>query len=116
MTVRSQMKTTTAPRPKAQCGRAGCIVLYKGDNCIFCDAALETLNAIVCEFGLPSNSVYALDADEYCDDFSPGFPGPMGLPTIRICREILVGMPDPDNARGAILHAAIRECFLDNTL
>ena len=114
MNVSSQVNTTVAPRTKTQCGRAGCIVLYKGEACIFCDAALETLNSIVEEFGLPHNSVCALDADEFCDDLSPGYPGPMGLPTIRVCREILVGLPDPDSARGAIMHAALRECFLEN--
>lgn len=112
MDVSSLLKTTTTHQTKTRCGRAGCIVLYKGENCIFCDAALEILNSIVSEFGLPESSVCALDAEECWDDLSPGYVGPIGLPTIRICQEILIGLPDPDCARGAIMHAALRTCFL----
>ena len=113
MTVSSPSNQTAFGNKKTRCGRAGCIILYKGDECIFCEAALETLSSIVSEFGLPASVVSALDATQCCDDLSPGYPGPMGLPTIRICQEVLVGLPDPDTARGAVMHAALRSCFLE---
>jgi hypothetical protein len=111
MTISSPSNRIPSIKRKTKCGRAGCIILYTGDGCIFCEAALKTLNSVVSDFGLPTSAVSALEASECCDDLSPGFPGPMGLPTIRICDETLVGLPDPDEARGAVMHAVLRSCF-----
>ena len=36
---------------------------------------------------------------------------PVGLPAMRICDEMLIGLPDIDVARAAVMHAVLNGCF-----
>jgi hypothetical protein len=34
---------------------------------------------------------------------------------MRICEEFVSGLPDMDEARGAVMHAVLKNCFSDNS-
>jgi glutaredoxin len=92
---------------KTPCGRAGCITLYTGDGCFFCDMAWEILKEVVSDFSLPYDAIALVDTERV----DPAIAGPLGLPTIQICGEVIVGIPDIDQIRGALMHAVLRTCF-----
>ena len=77
-----------------------------------CDAALEILQTVVSDFGLPKNVIQKVDVLSEDDD-GCGLPPPVGLPAIRICQELITGLPDMDAARGAVMHAVLNGCFAD---
>ena len=94
MTVRTESVQLPIGSPKTDCGRCSCIILYSSEKCILCDAALEIL--------------YSVISDDGC-----GLPLPVGLPAIRICQEVITGLPDMDSARSAVMHAVLNGCFSD---
>jgi glutaredoxin len=92
------------------CGKSSCIVLYKGDGCVFCDAASEILESVVSEFNIPSDYIEKVDVGVMNDPESRSF-NQMGLPAIKICNEIIFGLPDVDMLRSAIVNAILKGCF-----
>lgn len=95
------------------CGKSSCIVLYKGDGCVFCDAAWEILDSVVSEFNIPSHYVEKVDVGVMNDSESRSF-NQMGLPAIEICNEIIFGLPDIDMVRTAVVSAILKGCFSEN--
>jgi hypothetical protein len=95
---------------KAPCGRAGCITLYIGDGCFFCDTAWQILKEVVTDFNLSCEAISLVEADSVNHE-KLDHAGPLGLPTIQICDEVIVGIPDVDHVRGAVMHAVLRRCF-----
>jgi len=111
MTVRTESAQLTIESPKTDCGRCSCIILYSSENCVLCDAALELLYSVISDFGLPHSVVRKVDVlndDDGCD-----LPPPVGLPAIRICQDVIIGLPDMDTARGAVMQAVLNGCFSD---
>ncbi len=109
MTVKTESAILPFESKKTECGRCSCIILYSSDHCILCDAALEILYSVISDFGLSHEIVKKVDAlsqDDGCD-----LPPPVGLPAMRICDEILTGLPDIDVARAAVMHAVLNGCF-----
>ena len=111
MTVRTESAQLSIESPKTDCGRCSCIILYSSEKCILCDAALEILYSVISDFGLPTSVIRKVDV--FSDDDGCGLPPPVALPAIRICQELITGLPDLDTARGAVMHAVLNGCFSD---
>ena len=110
MTVRLEPICRFADNANCECGREGCITLYKNKDCAFCDTAWQILASAAGDFGLSNNVISLVDV-ETSDDLGLGYSGPLGLPTIRICEEYILGIPELDNVRTKIMHAALKNCF-----
>lgn len=111
MTVRTESAHLSIESPKTNCGRCSCIILYSSEKCVLCDAALEILYSAISDFGLPPSVVQKVDVLNYDDGC--GLPPPVGLPAIRICQDLITGLPDMDTARSAVMHAVLNGCFSD---
>ncbi|MFW9907805.1 MAG: hypothetical protein ACFFEF_04460 [Candidatus Thorarchaeota archaeon] len=113
MTIRTESITSFAEQKKCDCGRCSCIILYTSESCILCDAALEIMHYVITDFGLSANVIRRIDItteDDFCN-----MPHPVSLPAMRICQELLTGIPDMDVARGAVMHAVLKGCFSEQS-
>ena len=111
MTIRTQTAILGIQERRCDCGRCRCVTLYSSEHCILCDAAFEILCSVISDFGLSPDVVHKVDIA--CDDDGSIDPVPVGLPAMRICQEVLTGLPDLDAVRGAVMHAVLRGCFSD---
>lgn len=109
MTVRIESAIFPLETTKTDCGRCSCIILYSSEHCVLCDVALEILYTVISDFGLPISVIKKVDIVN--DDDGCNLPPPVGLPAIRICQEMISGIPDMDTVRGAIMHAVLNGCF-----
>ncbi|MHA2206500.1 MAG: hypothetical protein ACXADL_12345 [Candidatus Thorarchaeota archaeon] len=110
MTVKMESACMSFRNETTTCGRSSCIILYNGDGCILCDAAYEILNSAVVDFALSPDVISIVDIKAtYGNSNDP--PSPMGLPAIRICEEVITGLPQIDEAKSAIMHAVLKGCF-----
>jgi hypothetical protein len=114
MTVKQESAYVSYKTSRTECGRCSCIILYTSEQCILCNAALEIMHAVISDFGLSSSVVRVVDVANGDED-GCGLPAPVGLPAIRICEEFVSGLPDLDEARGAVMHAVLKNCFTDNS-
>lgn len=114
MTVNQESAYVSYKTERTECGRCACIIVYTSDQCVLCDAALEIMHSVISNFGLSPSVIRAVDITKGDDD-GCGVPAPIGLPAIRICEEFINGLPDMDNARGAVMHAVLKNCFSDNS-
>ncbi|TFG27598.1 hypothetical protein EU527_18405 [Candidatus Thorarchaeota archaeon] len=112
MTVRTELALLPLETGKTDCGRCSCIILYSSEHCILCDAALELLYSVLSDFGLSPDVIQIVDVLQQDDGCK--LPPPVGLPAMRICQEVLTGLPDIDVARAAVMHAVLNGCFLGN--
>jgi hypothetical protein len=108
MTVRLDSISRAFSEGRTACNRLGCVILYTGDNCALCDTALEVLHEIVTEFGLPLDIITEVDI-ETADDCD--LSGIVAIPTMRICGEIIPGLPDIYDVRRALMNAILRGCL-----
>jgi len=74
---------------------------------------MEIIHSVISDFGLSPSVIQLVDVANGDDD-GCGLPAPVGLPAIRICEEFVSGLPDIDEARGAVMHAVLKNCFSDN--
>jgi hypothetical protein len=109
--MKTEAPTTSAPEIGVSCGKQGCVVFYKGEHCMFCKPASEMLKESLEQFGLTENSVCEIDIGEHEDLAREA--GIVGLPTIEICNEVIMGLPDEGSIRDAIVNAVMRECFCE---
>lgn len=112
MTVWTHQPLYDFTKCETACGKYGCITIYTGDGCFFCDAACELLKEVVSDFGLPYEAITLVDADTV-NPTNSSLSSPVGLPTIQICNDVIVGLPDIDAVRGALMHAVLKGCFSD---
>lgn len=86
--------------------------MYKGDLCIFCDAAIEMIQDALSNFGVSGSAVRAVDveSDDACDC---GTDDVLALPTIKICDVMLTGLPDEQIVNDAVIRAVMKECFCE---
>lgn len=112
ITMTLHMETTYIPleQEEAICGKKGCIVFYNGTGCALCDVALEVLHEVLVQFNIQPEAVIHVDF-ESVDDNELEMLGHLALPIIRICNEIISGVPDLDVLRIAVMHALLRGCF-----
>jgi len=109
MTVRTESAIISLEDGKTECGQCSCIIVYSSEHCVLCEAAMEVMNTVISDFGLPTTIIQKMDILE--QDKICSLPPPVGLPAIRICQEILTGLPDIDEARSAVMHAVLNGCF-----
>jgi len=114
MTLRqeSAQYSSTFESIQTECGRCSCIILYTSEKCVLCDAALEIMQSVIADFGLPQTTIRIVDVESDADD-GCGLPAPLGLPAMRVCEEYIGGLPDIDVARGAVMNAVLKRCFSD---
>ncbi|NHJ12662.1 MAG: hypothetical protein EAX95_03260 [Candidatus Thorarchaeota archaeon] len=97
---------------KTPCGRCGCIIVYTGDYCFFCDAAKEMLGEAIAQYGVSDSAICQIDVDSEgecgCNDSITR------LPTIRICSVKLEGLPDEGQVTDAVLRALMMDCFCES--
>lgn len=103
--------TTPNTECKVACGKESCIIFYKGDHCMFCEPTNEVLKESLLQFGLSESSVFKIDVGEYENVARDA--GVVGLPTIKICDEVLIGLPDEGSIRDALVNAMMRDCFCE---
>ncbi|MFW9956756.1 MAG: hypothetical protein ACFFCT_01680 [Candidatus Odinarchaeota archaeon] len=65
--------------------------------------------SVISDFGLSTNVIRKIDVTAEYDGCT--VPPPVSLPAMRICQEVLTGIPDMDVARGAVMHAVLKGCF-----
>ena len=106
--MRTEMLQSYRTPEEPHCDNPGCIILYKGKHCIFCDAAIEILYNTLKLYSLSHEVIHEIDIDAsdsvYADDV-------IGLPTIRICKELITGLPDEHQIGTALVRAFMNGCF-----
>ena len=84
-----------------------CIIFYTADSCIFCPAAKATLEMMLDRCGMSKGFIREVDCDrEKVDDVH-------ALPTIEICGQNIVGIPDEDSLREALWMLRINPCYYE---
>ncbi|MDF1539432.1 MAG: hypothetical protein P1Q69_11080 [Candidatus Thorarchaeota archaeon] len=110
MTTNTISASVLADQKLTECGRAGCVVLYTGDNCAFCDGAREIIINALADFGVGYDVVTEVNISSgvvcACD-----FPGMVTLPTIRVCDQLISGLPQIDDIRAYLMYAILKGCF-----
>lgn len=96
--------------PRTKCGECSCVILYKGDMCLFCDAAHRILADSLERFGIPSTAVREVDVDD-AEDCGCNTDSITMLPTIKICDVMLTGLPEEQTVKDAVIRAAMKDCF-----
>ena len=114
MTVEQESSYVSYKRERTECGRCACIILYTSEQCVLCDAALEIMYNVISDFGLSPSVIRTVDVAKGDDD-GCGLPAPVGLPAMQVCEEFIRGLPDIDEARGAVMHAVLKNCFANNS-
>jgi hypothetical protein len=98
--------------PIISCGRSSCIILYRGEDCFFCDVAAEMLSSIVSQYGVSNGVIREIDIDSSEDIESE--PAIVALPTIRICDAVLTGLPEEDVISDAFIRVLMKDCFSEH--
>ena len=107
--MKAALDTLHQSNSLTSCGKEACIIFYKGEHCFFCDAAIEMLSGLISEFGMTEASILQIDVDKGCDSCDDV----RGLPAMRICDRLLVGLTEETIMRDALLQAMLRDCFQD---
>ena len=92
----------------SQCGRTSCVTFLSGEHCVFCEPAKGMLRDLLSQFDVPFTCVSEIDVEN--DDIAQD-ENILALPTIKICDETIVGLPDEGAVRDAIVRALMNECF-----
>jgi len=112
--MKAEIESVSDVQTTTPCGRCSCVIMYKGEHCIFCDPAGEMLQQTLSNYQVPSSAVIEVnvesDEDSGCcaDDVSM-------LPTIRICDSLVTGLPDEQSLNDAVLRAIMKDCFCEHS-
>ena len=109
--MKAESPTVHSGKYQVACGKRRCVVFYKGSHCAFCAPANEILRDALRQFGISEEVIHEVDVgtnDEIARD-----EGIVALPTIEICSECLVGLPQEGSIRDAMVKALMQECFTD---
>lgn len=98
---------------KPPCGRCGCIIVYTGKLCLFCDAAKEIIGETINQYGVSSDVICQIDVDNGEESGCGCEDTVTSLPTIRICEVVLEGLPDEGQVNDAVLRALMMDCFCE---
>jgi hypothetical protein len=96
---------------RTSCGRCGCVILYKSEQCVFCTPAIETLNEALEEYGLERDCFSEVHIEQGCECGCESDIA--GVPAIRICDRIVHGIPELSSLRDLLLRAMMMGCFRD---
>ncbi|TFF84714.1 PAS domain S-box protein [Candidatus Thorarchaeota archaeon] len=100
-----------AEQEELPCGRNTCITFYKSTHCLFCEPAMESLQSVLEQLGVPMSLVEVVDVDDPLADVDKS-ELPM-LPCIRLCEDELAGFVSEEAIRNAVLQLAVKECYPD---
>ncbi|MHA1771216.1 MAG: hypothetical protein ACTSYL_06280 [Candidatus Thorarchaeota archaeon] len=92
-----------------KCGMCSCIAVYYTKTCAFCDSAYDMVVDMLQKYGVPETAISKIDVEQGCSCGCANLV--QGVPTIRICNESLVGIPDEDLLHDAVLRILMNECF-----
>ncbi len=92
-----------------QCGKSSCVTFYGGEQCFFCEPTKGMLRDMLSQFQIPFTCVLQVDVDE--EETITKEESILALPTIKICGETIVGLPDEGTIRDAVVRALMNECF-----
>ncbi len=85
-----------------------CVLFYTNSHCIFCPAAREMLEERLEAHELSVDSIRDVDCDtEDVRDIT-------ALPTIQVCKQTIVGLPEEDMLDRALWMLRVNPCFIEN--
>jgi hypothetical protein len=111
MTIRTDCRDISEKLNITTCGKPACIVLYTSDYCPLCHIAREIIEELLAEFGLALSLLVEVDISEGFP-YSSDLHGLFSLPAVQICNEVMNGLPQIDDARGHLMNAVLRGCFV----
>ncbi len=98
---------------RTNCGRCSCVILYRSEHCVFCEPAEEALDEALREYGLSRALVSQVMVDRGCECGCDADVA--GVPAIRVCDQMVHGIPEEDTLRDLLLRAIMMPCFCDPT-
>jgi hypothetical protein len=98
--------------PRTKCGECSCVILFKGEFCLFCDAAQEIIANSLQEFGIPMTALREVDVDSAAECGCNADDIAM-LPTIKICDVKITGLPEEQSVNDAMIRAIMKPCFAE---
>lgn len=110
--MKAEAEYVSETRTSTPCGRCSCIIMYKGDLCIFCDAASEILEGALSNYGVPASAIKEVDV-ESGNDCGCNTDDVSMLPTIKICDAKITGLPDEQMINDAVIRAIMKDCFCE---
>ena len=111
--MKAGVRQVSSTQTTTPCGKCSCIIMYKGEQCIFCDPAAEILEGALANFGVPPSAIASVDV-ESGDDCGCGTDDITMLPTIKICDARLTGLPDEQMLNDAVIRAIMKDCFCES--
>jgi hypothetical protein len=94
------------------CGKCSCIIVYTSEFCVFCDAAEEILIEALTSFGVSKSAIREVDVESE-DDCGCRTDDVTMLPTIKVCDQHLLGLPEEQSMHDAVMLAIMKECFCE---
>ena len=110
--MKAELESVSDVQTATPCGKCSCVIMYKGEHCIFCDPAAQILEAALANFGVPASAIVQVDV-ESGDDCGCGTEDVSMLPTIKICDAKLTGLPDEQMLNDAVIRAIMKDCFCE---
>ncbi|MGY5875991.1 MAG: hypothetical protein RTU30_09610 [Candidatus Thorarchaeota archaeon] len=107
----SEIKTTNSQDDTqvCECSEQCCVTFYSGESCYFCEPAKGMLRDLLSQFDVSFSCVNQIDIDKV--DNITEMEHIFALPTIKICGQTLVGLPNEGTLRDAVVVALMNDCF-----
>ncbi len=90
-------------------GERCCVTFYSGESCFFCKPTKGMLRDMLSQFDVSFSCVSEIDVDKV--DRITESENIFVLPTIKICGQTIVGLPDEGTLRDALVVALMNDCF-----
>lgn len=103
---------TTNNIHRSMCGRAGCIAIYRSEDCHLCDAMDSYLKDLVKSEGLPESVIMSVDQKSISNE--PNFDEIRSVPAMRVCETIVTGLLDAETMKNTLRDATAKKCFLED--
>jgi len=110
--MKAEIKSMSDVQTTTPCGKCSCVIMYKAEQCVFCDPAAEILEKTLSSFGVPASAIVEVDV-ESDDDCGCGTDDISMLPTIKICDAMITGLPDEGMLNDAVIRAVMKDCFCE---
>ena len=110
--MKAEVKSVSDVQTATPCGKCSCVIMYKTEQCVFCDPAAEILEEALSSFGVPASAIIEVDV-ESDDDCGCGTNDISMLPTIKICDSTITGLPDEGMLNDAVIRAVMKDCFCE---
>jgi hypothetical protein len=110
--MKADIETVPSLQTATPCGKCSCVIMYKTEQCIFCDPAAEILEDALSSYGVSASAITEVDV-EADDDCGCGTDDISMLPTIKICDALITGLPDEGLLNDAVIRAIMKDCFCE---